>query len=48
VRLVPHALGQAVHIEEGGLGAETLPRAPKIQWWVEFFLIHEQLALHEF
>jgi hypothetical protein len=29
----------------GGLGAETLLRAPKFQRWAEFFLIHEQLVL---
>jgi hypothetical protein len=25
----------------GGLGAETLPRALKLQRWAEIFLIHE-------
>jgi hypothetical protein len=30
--LAGHALGQAVDVGEGGLGAETLPRAPQLQW----------------
>jgi hypothetical protein len=48
VRLVPHGLGQAVHAGEEDLGAKTLPRAPKVQQWVEIFLIHEQLVLLDF
>jgi hypothetical protein len=28
LKLVLHALGHAMHAWEGGLGAETLPRAP--------------------
>jgi hypothetical protein len=26
---------------EAGLGAETLPGPPQVQWWAEFFLIKE-------
>jgi hypothetical protein len=44
----PHALGWAVHAWEGGLGGKTLVRTPKLQRWVEIFLTHEQLVLHEF
>jgi hypothetical protein len=48
VKRVSHALGQVVHAWEGDLGAETLPRAPKLEWWVGIFLINEQLVLYEF
>jgi hypothetical protein len=40
VMLAGHALGQAVDAGEGGLGAETFPGAPQLQWWVELLLIH--------
>jgi hypothetical protein len=48
VRFVPHGLDQAVHTRDGGLGAETLLRDPKLQRWAEIFLIHEQLVLLNF
>jgi hypothetical protein len=48
VKRVPHALGRAVHASKGGLGRETLPRAPNFQRWIEIFFINEQLVLHEF
>jgi hypothetical protein len=37
-----------VHAGEGGLGAETLPRAPKLQRWAEILLIYVKLVFHEF
>jgi hypothetical protein len=42
VMLAGHALGQVVDIGEGGLGTETLPGAPQLQWGGEFFLIHNK------
>jgi hypothetical protein len=44
VKLVPQGLGQAMYAGKGVLSAETLPRALKLQQWVEFFLIYITLV----